>query len=184
MNTTDLNNPDQANDLPVEKRELIKQMQYEYKGFNEQQKLFDKLHGNHYVGYLHPELENVFLKTRGIANSDRLAEKQNGVYFKLMRIESLEGLTFHEMAMVFNFIEGLSVQEAIESGIDGNLFLDVFEQTYNESALNVWNKQVDVWKEEIAIEKQELVGKINAMVDELNKEHKKTSRKARKSAKL
>lgn len=184
MNTTELNNPDQAKDLPVEKRELIKQMQLEYKAFNEQQKLFDKLHGNHYVGYLHPELQSLFLKARDIANSERLAERQNGVYLKLMRIESLEGLTFHEIAMVFNFIEGLSVSDAVALGVDKDMFLDVFEQTYNESALNVWNKQVDVWKEEIAVEKQELVGRINAMVDELNKEHKKTSRKARKSAKL
>lgn len=184
MNKPDLNNPDTAVDLPADKREIIKQMQAEFKAFNEQQKLFERLHGTIYDGFLHPKLDEVFLATRKLGNSERLAEKQNGLYFLLMRVTSLTGLNFHQMAMVFNFIEGLSAQEANQCGIDEATFLEVFEVTYNESAMNVWNKQVDVWREEIGIEKQELVNRINKLVDELNKETaaQNKSRKNRKKA--
>lgn len=180
MKTNDLNNPETAQDLPAGKREIIKQMQADYKAFNEQQKLYDRLHGTLYTGYINPNLLDAFIGLRNNATAERLGG--NAAYFKLMRITSFEGLSFHEIAQVFNYVETCTALEyfnAVSPTADApNAWCELLEDTYNNSAMAVWNKQVDVWKEEIAIEKQELVKKINAMVTELNADIKSKKKKS------
>lgn len=159
-------------------KETIKALQDEYKNFNEQKKLYDLVCGTIYNGAIHPDLLPLFANARTLANAERLGGNES--YFKLMRIDSFEGLTFNEMGHVFNFIETLSAKDCQSVGIDSAVFLDVFEYTHKESAIGSWNKQVDVWKEEISLEKEAIAKKANELVNFLNNKLKHKSRKERK----
>lgn len=167
---------------PHELRELHKDLMAKFKEFSEQQRLFEKLNSTKYEGAIHPKLLDVFMQVRRLATAETLGGMK--VYLQLMNATSFEGMTFNDIAQVFNFIESVSVQKASTVGIENYLFLEVLQYTYEESALNHWNKQVDEWKECIAGERQSLIDQANKIAEQLNQSMKKQPRSKRKENNL
>ena len=151
----------------AEKKAIIEQMQTEFKAFNEQTRLAERLQTDIFVGEYHPGLLPLFIQSRRFAT----VELFGGVepYLKLMAAEHLEGLTYNEIGTVFNFIETLSADQCERVGVSTEQFLEIFRHTYFEMAINNWNKNVDQFKEEIIGEKAKMVERLNEKVHELNK---------------
>ena len=149
------------------KRASLDVLSEQVKQFNEQEKIFHRLKTEIWSGEVHPELWNLWSMTKHHSNTSNFGAVE--AYIKAMKMTSFEGLTFNEIGDIFNFIETLSLEKANQASFTQDQFLDILDFTYHESAVNIWNKQVDAWKEEIAHEKQGLVDQANMIVTDLNR---------------
>lgn len=158
-----------------EKLEQLKALKQSIDTFSEQERLYKRMEAAKYEGDIHPGLWDVFSKCRKYGNAERMGGAEN--FIKFMSIDSFEGLSFVEIGNMFNFIEGLQVNEVINAGVEEAVFMDIFAHTYRNSAMRDWNGQQTKWKEEIALEKSELISQYNAVAEELNPSIKKQSKK-------
>lgn len=171
-----------ANAPTPEQMQIVQNMQKEFKEFNEQNKLYDRLNGTAFDGAVHPSLWDVWTHAKKHFTVEQASGMVN--YLKFKRMTSFEGLTYNEIGFIFNFIESLNDFKCEQVGINLQLFEEVLEHTYNEMAIGHWNKNVDIWKDEIGSEKGALLEKLNGEIEKLNAltKQKPQSRKERKAS--
>lgn len=165
----------------------VKQLQSDYKDFNEQKELEKRVACELYpegeAGQIHPELLTVFVKCRQYSTPKRMG----GIIPQIQgqTLTTFDGLTYGQIGQIFNFIETLSVKEANDVGVSTDTYVEVLDHTYHKCALGVWSGRINEIKEEIVKMKEAIVVEMNKEIEAQNKyiaEHKPKSRAERKEA--
>ena len=166
-------------------QERVKQLQTEYKDFNEQKELEKRVASEIYpvgeAGQIHPELLGVFLKCRMYSTPARMGGILPQIFGQ--QLNTFDGLTYGQIGQIFNFMETLSVKEANDAGVSTDIYINVLDHTYNKCALGVWSGRINEIKQEIIEMKEAIVTEMNVQIDAQNKyiaQNKPKSRADRK----